>query len=220
MNHRGRARARNLAYARNLAHALARDLALALDRHGTRDSDLAHALELTHALTHALDADRTLDRAHALDLVHTLDRAHARDRAHAGDRAHARDLTRDLTRNRAIDRAHNCASELIHTLDRARDIRVDTRQEGASGAGTDNPVPGRVPRGVVALATRVLPAWGRSRYREEFLGELTELARRERFGYALRVLTRAWTLRHALTEHALTGGVRTPDGSPVRRADR
>lgn len=118
-------------------------------------------------------------------------------------------------RGRARARNLAYARNLAHALD-----RVDTRHEGASGAGTDNPVPGRVPRGVVALATRVLPAWGRSRYREEFLGELTELPRRERFGYALRVLTHAWTLRHALTGHALTGGVRTPDGSPVRRADR
>ncbi|MGH4014124.1 MAG: hypothetical protein ACRDSL_09395 [Pseudonocardiaceae bacterium] len=72
--------------------------------------------------------------------------------------------------------------------------------------------PGRVSRGLVALAVRVLPARDQPRYREEFHTELVELRRRYRLGHALRVLSRTWELRRALTET-----VRTPDGAPVRR---
>ncbi|MGH3934998.1 MAG: hypothetical protein ACRDS1_08490 [Pseudonocardiaceae bacterium] len=208
MNHRFRARdrARNLVYARELAHALARDLGLALARDPTFDRDLTHARTLTHALNEALELNRTLDRSHALDLVHTLARVRARG-------AYAFDLTHDSTRARAIDRAHNCAIELIRTLDRARDVHVPARHKAVPDAG--NSLPGRVPRGVVALATRVLPAWERPRYREEFRAEMVELPRQERLEYALRVLARAWVLRRVLT-----GVVRNPDGSPARRADR
>jgi hypothetical protein len=211
VNHRSRAPARNLAYVRNLAHALARDLDLALSR--TRDRDLSHALTLTRDLTHALDLNHTLDRPHALDLAHTLALAHARAHAHAGDRAYALDPTRDSTCTLAIDRAHNCATELIRALDRARDSHFAARQEAVTGSGSS--IPGRVPWGVLALATRVLPVGERPRYREEFHVEIVELPNHERFGYALRVLARAWELRRVLT-----GAVRNPDGSPARRAER
>lgn len=115
--------------------------------------------------------------------------------------AHARDL----------DRA--CFRDLACHLKRARDFEIAVRQEAVTGAGST--MPGRVPRGVVALATRLLPARERPRYREEFRVELVELPRHERLRYALRVLGHAWALRLALTSV-----VRTADGSPARRAER
>jgi hypothetical protein len=76
-------------------------------------------------------------------------------------------------------------------------------------------MPGRVIRGVVGLALRLLPVAQRPRYREEFGDELAELPRSQRCGYALRVLARAWQLRRALVET-----VRASDGESVRRVER
>jgi len=73
-------------------------------------------------------------------------------------------------------------------------------------AGGSHAVPERTLRGLVGLAVRVLPVRDRPRYAEEFRVELSEVPRRERWGYALRTLTRAWELRRVLT-----GTVRTPD---------
>ncbi|PZS15402.1 MAG: hypothetical protein DLM60_17260 [Pseudonocardiales bacterium] len=61
-------------------------------------------------------------------------------------------------------------------------------------------MPGRAASGLVALAVRLLPVAQRPRYREEFGVELVELPRRQRWGYALRVLASAWKLRKALGE--------------------
>jgi hypothetical protein len=72
--------------------------------------------------------------------------------------------------------------------------------------------PGGVSRWLVTLAVRLLPVAQRPRYCEEFRVELVELPRRERLGYSLRVLARAWELRRALVE-----SVRTPDGAIARR---
>jgi hypothetical protein len=68
---------------------------------------------------------------------------------------------------------------------------------------------------LIALAVRLLPVVQRARYREEFGVELVELPRRQRWGYALRVLAGAWELRKALIE-----AVRTSDGEPARRVER
>ena len=199
-----------LARASNLDHAHARALALALARDRDRAIDLARDdlahnpdldLDLARNLTRNLDLARNLTR----DLALARDLAH--DLAHASNLTHARDLAL------ALDRAHNCAFKLIRAFDRARDLHVAARQGAATGAGSS--IPGRVPRGVVALATRMLPVRERPRYREEFRDELVELPRQERLGYALRVLVHAWELRRVLT-----GVVRTPDGAPARRAER
>ncbi|MGH3936296.1 MAG: hypothetical protein ACRDS1_15185 [Pseudonocardiaceae bacterium] len=53
---------------------------------------------------------------------------------------------------------------------------------------------------VVTLVVRLVPVAQRSRYHEEFLGEMVELPPREQCGYALRVLARAWKLRRELVE--------------------
>jgi hypothetical protein len=76
-------------------------------------------------------------------------------------------------------------------------------------------MPGRVSRGLVVLAVRLLPVAQRRRYRAEFGVELVELPRRARWGYALRVLVSAWELRASLIE-----AVRTADGEPARRVER
>lgn len=166
------------------------------------DGDLADALVLDRALGLANDLSRARVLYHHRDLAGVL--VLALDRA--------RDLARDLARDRDFAAIYNCALKLICDLERARDLHLGVR-EAARGAGRS--MPGRVPRGAVALATRMLPAEERPRYREEFRVELIELPRLERLRYALRVLTHAWELRRVLT-----GAVRAPVGSPARRAER
>ncbi len=60
-----------------------------------------------------------------------------------------------------------------------------------------------VARHMVELAAWTLPASQRDRYRQEFTAELHVLPRADHFGYATQVLTRAWSLRAALTEPAI-----------------
>ena len=232
MNHRPRALARARALAldgacdvardraliRALAHALtldrARDVARALD------PILARTCAPLRDLNRARDLDRAIDRAHA----HATDLAHASNLAHAHTRdlARACDIARDLALGSNLDRAHDlalaldraqsCAIKLTRAFDRARYLHFAARQQAGAGSSS---MPGRVPRGLVVLATRMLPVRDRPRYMEEFRDELVELPRHERLGYALRVLAHAWELRRVLT-----GVARTPDGSPARQAER
>jgi hypothetical protein len=67
---------------------------------------------------------------------------------------------------------------------------------------------------LVVLATWMLPAGHRDRYRHEFAAELHDLRRRERLPYAVRVLVRAWTLNAALTAQPATIGVVTMPAKP------
>jgi hypothetical protein len=203
----GRARTNACARANALANALtlARELASNLDNAGGLDNaevlvgTLARANTLALALANAgaLNIDHTLDLNNALNHSHALAHALACDlpgvrgslpHAHAGDLAHA--LIRDLV---DLDPAAHWARTVV--------------------AGDARSVPRRVPRGLVALAVRLLPVAQRPRYRAEFRVELVELPRRERLGYSLRVLAHAWELRRALVE-----AVRTPDGAVARRA--
>jgi hypothetical protein len=201
----GRARANACARANALANALtlARELASNLDNAGDLDNaevlvgTLARANTLALANASALNIDHTLDLNNALNHSHALAHALACDlpgvrgslpHAHAGDLAHA--LIRDLV---DLDPAAHWARTVV--------------------AGDARSVPRRVPRGLVALAVRLLPVAQRPRYRAEFRVELVELPRRERLGYSLRVLAHAWELRRALVE-----AVRTPDGAVARRA--
>ncbi len=209
-----RARARARARANTLANALtlARDLASDLDNAevlvGTlalaRVNDLANALANASALT--LDLARARARDHTLDLDLDLNLNHSRALA----RALASDLARDGASNLDLALAH--ASDLVRDL---VDLDPAAHWARAVAAGGARSMPGRVSRGLVALAVRLLPVAQRSRYCGEFRAELVELPSRERLGYSLRVLVGGWELRRALVE-----AVRTPDGTAARRAER
>lgn len=199
---RDRDRANTLANARANAHALANIIASGFNN--------AEFLDHANVLADTLDHDHDLARAHdvARDLTLTLACACTRDLDLA--RAHACGLSRGLARTH--DRSRDLAQALVRDL-----VNLDTASHGAravrvSGARS---MPGRVSRGLVAVAVRLLPVAHRRRYRAEFRVELVELPRRERWGYALRVLARAWELRRALVEV-----VCTPDGATARRAER
>jgi hypothetical protein len=193
---------RSLARANALANALAlaRDLASDLDNAEVLDGTLARANALALALAHASDLNLNLDRV--------LDRALNRARDLARALISALNLDRGLGLDRARDLARALVSDLV-------DLDPAARWAKEVVAGGARSMPGRVPRGVVALAVRLLPAPQRPRYRAEFRVELVELPCRERLGYSVRVLAGAWELRMALVE-----AVRTPDGTAARRAER
>lgn len=187
-------RANNLARANALANALtrARDLA----------SDLDNAGVPVGTLTRANTLARTLADASALNLDHTLDLNRSRN------------LVRDLASALASSRdaralAHALVRELVDL-----DPAAHWARAAVAGGGARS-MPGRVPRGLVALAARLLPAPQRPRYHAEFRVELLELSSWERWGYAWRVLARSWELRRALVE-----AVCTPDGPARRAAER
>lgn len=211
------------------AHALARDLDRDLAGARARDLDRELDRDLAHALDHADALARALDHAHSLaaerirslaeDLVRVLARARnlacartrARNLIRALDRAlgRARALNRELGRepNRDLGQTRNLVQALVNL------VRSRGAADDESGAG---PAPGRVPRGLVAMAVQVLPMQDRDRYREEFRADLHELHRpRQQLGMALRVLTSALGLRRALTETP-----RNSDGTPARPAKR
>jgi hypothetical protein len=64
------------------------------------------------------------------------------------------------------------------------------------------PASPRAPVYVVGLAVRLLSAPHRDRYRREFSAELFDVPGEDQLRYALRVLSRTWALRAALTAHA------------------
>ena len=183
----------------DLVHDLERDLDLGAARKDAHDLvlDLNYDRDRTHAHAYALGRAHNLDLALALALDRALDcdRGSGYDRTHDLDRSHVRAHVQDLKR------AHKCAVKLLRALDRAQ--------------GVGSSMPGPVSRRVLVLASRMLPAPERPRYREECRAELSDLPCQERLRYALRVLVGAWELRRVLT-----GVVRTPDGSPARRAER
>lgn len=182
------------------ANALANALALARDL--ASDLDNAEVLVGTLARTNALA--RALTDAGALD----LDRASDLDRAFHHTHALARALARGTARDLACDRAHDLARDLAELDPTAH----WTRAVVAGGAGS---TPGRMSRGLVVLAVRLLPIAARLRYRDELCGELIELPCRARWGHALRVLACGWQLRRAVVE-----AICTPDGAASRRAKR
>jgi hypothetical protein len=223
------ARANDLGRANSLANALtlARDLAsdLHLDHAEALVGTLArvNALALALARANALNLDNTLDIAHTLTLSHHLARAltsasdlvvnPSRDVTRTSDLTHARfarasDLPSDLPSD--LDVARGLVRDLVRDL-----VDLDPAAHWAKAvvAGGAPSMPGLLSRGLVALAVRLLPVSQRSRYRAEFRVELLELSRRERLGYALRVLAGAWELRRALVD-----AVYTPDGAAARRA--
>lgn len=213
---RANANANALARANALANALAlaRDLASDLDNAEVLVGTLARANALTLGLANAsaLNLDHTLDLDHALNhsraLTHAL--THASDFART--RAGASNLDLDLARDFARARASDLACDLVRDLADLDPAAHWARALAVAGARS---MPGRVSRGLVALAVRMLPAPQRPRYCGEFRVESVELPPRERLGYSLRVLASAWELRRALGEAGCT-----PDGAAARRAER
>jgi hypothetical protein len=197
--------ARALASANALANALdlARDLARDLDNAEFPVGTLARVNDLTRTLADARDFLLAGDLDHAEFLAGTL--AHAKQLAHALTHAIS---TPDLHHSLARALARDLVRNLVHYDPTAHWAR-------AVAAGSCWSTPGRVSRGLVALAVRLLPVSQRQRYRAEFGTELVELPCRERLGYALRVLAGAWELRRALVE-----AVRSPDGAVAHRMYR
>ncbi len=118
------------------------------------------------------------------------------------------DCARDLKSALDVEHAAYLASTAVHSLQTAvSEVEVAVPDSA-------NPMPGPVPRGLVALATQMLPAPQRPRYRAEFRVELVELPRQERLAYARRVLAGAWELRRVLVEAA-----RDTESAVARGAD-
>jgi hypothetical protein len=182
------------------ALALARGLASDLDDAEVPVGVLArvNAVALALARADALNTDRVRDLDHVVGLGRRLVLA----------------LTGAVNTGRVLDREHarGLAVALVGEL-----ASVDPVACWAHGVVADDvcSVPGRVPRGLVALAVWLLPAVQRSRYRAEFAADIVELPYRERLAYSARVLTHAWQLRGALQE-----AMRIGDGVSTRRAKR
>ncbi len=186
-------------------------------------SDLDHYLVSARALVSSLDSCFGSPRDDlARNLAHDLDRVSARTRvvivffsgpSVARDLALARDLASDLARDFELASALDRASALVSALDRAR--RAAASGASAVVTGGARPMPGRVPRRLVALAVWWLPVAQRPRYREEFGAELVELPHRARWGYALRLVASTWKLRTALVKAVHPSG-----GEQARRAER
>jgi hypothetical protein len=212
----------DLDHARDLAYTLAHILALFLDSDSdpARNLALVHAQaqSLAHAIEHAIDCDLVpegyLDRAlaHALDQAQSLsnDRDQDNDVANVFNAAslHARD--NDLIHGfdpdaavrrvvRLLDSARRNAGLLMDVGNKAAVDRVGVRVSGSA-------------RWLVGVASRMVPVAERSRYAEEWRGELWELGqqtqrfRRRQLVHALRLLSRAWGVR---------GGVRAARRRPA-----
>jgi hypothetical protein len=168
-----RARGRADALDPDLAGVLVFDLDVALERASSLLTALSEAadVDLHSALEYALALDVALDRALDLDLTQVCQR----------------DVIVDLKAAQAR------SVELAVELARAAGTRPATGDETLSRVG-------RLPRGLVGLAARVLPPNHRVRYDQEFRAELAELPCKAQLRYALRQLARCWQLRHALAE--------------------
>lgn len=69
------------------------------------------------------------------------------------------------------------------------------RQLATDGASTP---PGGLSRRMLAAAAALLPAHCRDRYSEEFISEISDMPRRQHFGYVLRILWNSLELRSAV----------------------
>jgi hypothetical protein len=168
------ARADDLARAR----ALARELTLVRDLAGAVATEVAST---TSDSTRELDLDLALANNRDLDVALTRAIARACKLIRAGSRASNCDLARDLSL--ALTRAHGL------TLGLASELEEDL---------------GRVCRGLVAAAVRVLPAGHRARYAHEWRADLWHIGQQSRrrwhqLGYAAGVLSQSVALRRGLT---------------------
>jgi hypothetical protein len=214
--HRGRAtdEKRPGGYARARVQDLERMLVQAVNRARALDYELSHrrVIDLSAALAGDLRAireqarmfDRELDLGEhaARELIRELIRPRALvlyadgGFPRPGAQALAAELTADLGRFRDLAQEYVEARELAHV--RLRRFTVDPVVVARPAPATS-----WMAAGLVAHAVRALPAASRARWREEFDGELRELAeaavgRRAQVRHAARVAVRAWTLRRAL----------------------
>lgn len=201
---------------RALANYFDLDLDHALVSYRDRADELARDFTSFHARARARALARALDRVLERDLRRYRTLASHRDRdpafvwdifghlefaRHLGDDlAHASRLARDITRDSAFivdfnlnSHGHNSASDSDHDPGL---LAKDPGRERTAQLG-------RTPARLAGVAARLLPEGARARYAEEYRGELVELAaagagRRNQFGYALRLLTRAPLLRAEL----------------------
>jgi hypothetical protein len=63
------------------------------------------------------------------------------------------------------------------------------------------------------IAVRLLPPSDRSRYRQEFAAELADLPRTDQAPYAIRLVTRAWSLRRSLQSSSHRSSINVAVGS-------
>jgi hypothetical protein len=191
---RSLARTNALATALRLARGLARDLGAGEVPVGALDRVNALALARADALNadRALDLDRVLGLGGGLALALTG----ALNAGYSGD----------------LERARGLAVALVDELEGVDPVACWATEMIDGGAWS---LPGRLHRGLVALAVWLLPAPQRSRYRAEFSADLVELPCRKRLGYSVRVLVGAWELRWVLG-----AAVRTGDGAAPRRVKR
>ncbi len=215
-------------YARARVRDLERALTTALNRAGALDYELPRrrVLELSRALTGDLRRIRELAGDFALDFdlgdgaARGLLRELARQRVFAvlddGDRrARARDLARRLDRD--IARFRGCAQEFAAARELAH-AHAGGQLGGPGPVPAADPAavelaaaPARVAAGLVAYAVHALPVESQARWREEFDGELRELAEgavswRVQVGHAVRVTSRVWSLRRAVRAPAPVRG--------------
>jgi hypothetical protein len=191
----------NLERVRDLAHDLERARTRVLDIE--RICDLALDLERVRDL--ALNLERVRDLALDLDLEHDLDidrvrvlglhLAHIRSSARVLE--HDLDLARDLDLEHDLEHAHATTVDLATALAFARAEAVDP-----GGAGVPVRVSGQARR-LAHAAARLLPAAERSRYAEEYAGELWGIAeaggrRRSQVSHALSMIRGALMLRFEL----------------------
>lgn len=92
--------------------------------------------------------------------------------------------------NRDLDEAVT----IIFTLRDFIELRAKPGQRPRQLTGAS-----RRARSAVSLAVHLLPPADRERYREEFAAELADLPRCDQAPYALRLVTRSWSLRQPLT---------------------
>lgn len=189
-----------------------------------RDSVLARARDSALAIARELEFAR--DRAHELEAALDQTRLN-RAREIVGDLAAHLDLVRDLVCEigpvRGLDLDLDLVRSLDHDLDlnSARGVVVVLERAGAQARkivvelGAVAALDGVLAKGqvrtaacagwLVRVALRILPAAERTRYGEEWRGELWDLAegsarRRRQTHHAMRLVVRAWPVRYGIRE--------------------
>ena len=186
---------RILALRHILDHILDRDLDRVLAHARARDRDLAN--ELARNFSRARDLARELDRSptddlgFVRDLARDLIRDFDRDRVLARELAHILDYSLKAGRDRYLARDRNLIRSVARDFARARDRAIDLDRALADNRGVRRVAPSAA--GLLAAVARLLPAADRSRYADEYLSELYDIAqsgagRLQQLRYAFRQL--------------------------------